>query len=55
MNVLFSSDNLCPQKRAEIVVSDLQLTDPHKLWAGPRIADPGNDFQMNNAKGKVLE
>jgi hypothetical protein len=55
MNVPFSSNNLCPQKRAEIVRSDLQLNDHHKLWMEPGIADPGNDFQMKNPKGKELE
>jgi len=54
MNDPFSSDNLCPQKRAEIVTADLQLNYHHELWVDPSIADPGNDFQMKKPKGKVL-
>ena len=54
MNVPVSSNNLCPQKRAEIVRSDLQLNYHHELWVDPRIAYPGNDFQMKKPKEEVL-
>ena len=53
MNVPFSSDNLYPQKGAEIARSDLQLNYHHELWVDPRIATPGKDFQMRKPKGEV--
>jgi hypothetical protein len=54
MNVPFSCDNLCPQKMAEIITSDLQLNYHNKLWVDRKNVHPRNDFQMKNPKGVCL-